>query len=315
MESWSIHDGDADSGRIFPLDKEYTRSVDGLYRSGVVSLLTNAERLGIIGFDGKEYPIPSMKEVGRLIARNRSLVDQKYLQGFDRLELTPLGISSHVLIERLREAVVKHAAEGTIFKTRKFPSEPQVPVRVNAEKQAWVWETLYAALDTDEMVYFPENYTLEHHGMNKAETITDRHICAVPGWSVGLVENQPILPQPDEGLTLNARRQLEIGLSPREYLEMMSDPSYRGETGMTLEDFITGFLVRLESTGEVSHDVKDNNALWCLAQYMRVSYAELVPTGRWHHEVGRVRLDMHRTGNRQCTKSWGAATMVRLVGG
>ena len=48
---------------------------------------------------------------------------------------------------------------------------------------------------------------------------------------------------------------------------------------------------------KVGHDVGDNNALWCLGQYMKISYTELVPTGRWHRDVGRVRLDMHRTGN------------------
>jgi len=38
-----------------------------------------------------------------------------------------------------------------------------------------------------------------------------------------------------------------------------------------------------------------SNALWCPGQYMKILYAELVPTGRWHRDVGRVRLDMHRT--------------------
>jgi hypothetical protein len=47
-----------------------------------------------------------------------------------------------------------------------------------------------------------------------------------------------------------------------------------------------------------------------LAQYLKISYAELVPTGCWHRAVGRVRLDMHRTGNKQCTKNWGATYTV-----
>ena len=80
---------------------------------------------------------------------------------------------------------------------------------------------------------------------------------------------------------------------------------YLGETGKTLEDFLTKFLTRLETTNEISNDVNDNNALWCLGQYLKVPYAELVPTGRWIRNVGRARLDMHRTGNKLCTKSWG----------
>ncbi len=36
-------------------------------------------------------------------------------------------------------------------------------------------------------------------------------MCAVPGWSVGLVESLPIMPQQGRGETLGGRRQLEIG--------------------------------------------------------------------------------------------------------
>ena len=109
------------------------------------------------------------------------------------------------------------------------------------------------------------------------------------------------------------RKQLEIGLSPREYIQILKTESYTGETGKTLEDFITEFLTHLETTNEVSHDRYNDNSLWCLGQFTKIKYAELVPTGWWHREFGRVRLDMHRTGNKLCTKSWGASTTVRLV--
>jgi hypothetical protein len=81
----------------------------------------------------------------------------------------------------------------------------------------------------------------------------------------------------------------------------------------SLEDFITKFLTHLETTNEASNDVNDNNALWCLGQYLKITYAALVPTGRWIRDVGRVRLDMHRTNNKLCTKSWGVSSTVRLL--
>jgi hypothetical protein len=58
----------------------------------------------------------------------------------------------------------------------------------------------------------------------------------------------------------------------------------------TLEDFITPFLFRPELTNEVSNDVRDNNARWCLGQFLKIPYADLVPTRRWFRDVGRVRL-------------------------
>jgi len=41
---------------------------------------------------------------------------------------------------------------------------------------------------------------------------------------------------------LGDRKQLEIGLSPNEYLHTLQDQAYQGETGRTLEDFIIKFL-------------------------------------------------------------------------
>lgn len=253
-----------------------------------------------------------MQQVGDLFAQNAELVERKALQGFDRLEITPLAISTSHLIDLLKGAIVEHGKEGYIFQTRRRASDPFIPVRVNNEKHVWVWEKLRQKLDTDEPVYFPREYSKDHRGQNKIEVINDRHICAVPGWSVGLTESIPIMPRQGEGLTLGGRRQLEIGHSPREYLQTLQMEEYHGETGKTLEDFITTFLIHLETTNEVINDRKDENCLWCLGQYIKIEYAECVPTGRWERDVGRVRLDMHRTGNKLCAQSWGCSTTVRL---
>ncbi|HEU5349767.1 MAG TPA: hypothetical protein VFU63_14240 [Ktedonobacterales bacterium] len=230
------------------------------------------------------------------------------------MALTPLAMPALLLIDLMKAAILKHAAEGTIYQTRRSPSDPLIPVRVNAEKQVWLWDTLRQILDTDELVYFPQEYTSNHRGQTKQEVIKDGRICAMPGWSVRLVERFPTMPEPGQGKVLAGRRQLEIGLSPNEYRQALQSPAYQGETGKTLEDFLTEFLTRLETTNEVSNDVADNNAIWCLAHYFKVPYADLVPTGRWHRSIGRVRLDMHRSNNKSCTKSWGGPSTVRLLG-
>ena len=129
---------------------------------------------------------------------------------------------------------------------------------------------------------------------------------------MGLVESLPIMPQQGRGKTLGGRRQLEIGSSPREYLQTLQTEAYQGETGKTLEDFITKFLTRLETTNEISNDRYDNNSLWCLGQFVKIKYAEVVPTGWWNRDFGRARLDMHRTGNKLCTRGWGGSSTVRL---
>jgi hypothetical protein len=74
------------------------------------------------------------------------------------------------------------------------------------------------------------------------------------------------------------------------------------------------FITRLETTHEISNDRYDNNASWLLGQYVKYLprlRSDLVPTGLWHRDFGRLRLDAHRPGNKRCTKSWGCATTVR----
>lgn len=300
-------------GELFSVEREYARCVVGLERAGILMALPKSERMGVVGVDGEEYPVPTREEVVELFARNGELVGVKLGQGFDRLEFTPMAMSVAGLIERMEAAIVRHGAERRIYQTRRSPDDALVPVRVNREKHVWVWETLREALDGEKLAYFPQEYSSEHGGLTKVEASHDGRICGVAGWSVGLVESTPVMPRQGEGKTLGGRRQLEIGSSPREYLGTLKMEAYRGETGRTVEDFITRFVTHLETADEVSNDVDDGNALWCLGQYMKIAYAEVVPTGRWHRKIGRVRLDMHRTGNKQCARSWGGATTVRLA--
>jgi hypothetical protein len=297
----------------FPVEREYARCMSALKSTGILTLLPGSGSMGVTGTAGKEYPVPTREEVADLFDLNRELVERKAPQGFDRLELTPMAIPAAHLIDLMKTAIIKHAAEGKIFRTRRSAQDPFIPVRVHCEKQVWIWETLRRTWENEGLVYFPQEYSANHRGLTKSDVIRDRHICAVPGWSVGLVECLPVMPGQGEGKTLGGRRQLEIGSSPREYLRTLQGEDYQGETGKTLDDFITEFLTRLETINEVSNDIRDNNALWCLGQYMKIPYAEVVPTGRWHRDVGRARLDMHRTGNKRCTKSVGVSTTVRLV--
>ena len=141
-----------------PLEREYARCITTLNRTGILMLLQKSESIGIIGIDGKEYPIPTQEQVVELFAHNKELVGRKVPQGFDRLELTPMAMPTPLLIDRMKEAILKHAAEGKMYQTRHSPADPLIPVRVNTEKHVWIWDTLRQALDTDEFVYFPQNY-------------------------------------------------------------------------------------------------------------------------------------------------------------
>jgi hypothetical protein len=190
--------GAPQSEHLFLVEREYTRCVAALTRTGILTLLPKSESIGVIGIDGKEYPMPTQEQVIELFAHNRELVGRKVPQGFDRLELIPMAMPILFLIDRMNAAILKHTAEGKIYQTRRCHSDPLIPVRVNTEKHVWIWDTLRQALDTDELVYFPQEYSNNHREQTKLEVVNNGRICAVPGWSVGLVERLPIMPQQAE---------------------------------------------------------------------------------------------------------------------
>jgi hypothetical protein len=218
------------------------------------------------------------------------------------------------LLDRVRSAVLEHAKAGEIIQTKQNPTDADTPVRVNTVEQIWIWDRVRQALDAPDIVYFPQAYTdRDHQGLTKEEVMQETRLCAVPGWSVGLIEPIPIMPRQGQGIVVGGRKQLEDYSAPRDYLQTLSTPTYQGETGWTPEDFLTHFVTRLDTTNQVSHDRYDGNALWLLGSYMPNSMPNsgLVPVGYWARDAGRkMHLTAHRPGNR--LREWVARSTVRL---
>ena len=299
---------------LFSLEKGYARTITALNQSGILTLLPRSESSGVVGIDGKEYPVPTQEQLRQVFAHNKELVDRKMRQGFVQLQLTPIAMQTSQLIDRVINAVLKHATAGNIIQTKQNPTDADIPVRVSTGKPLWIWDKVLQAADTPDLVYFPQAFTdRDHQGLTKEEVMQKTRLCAVPGWSVGLIEPIPIMPQQGQGETIGGRRQLEACSTPHEYLQIISTPTYHGETGWTPEDFLTHFVTQLETTDQVSHDRYDTNALWLLGSYMPDSgfgLGKLVPVGYWARVRGKLDVSAHRSANR--LRGWGARSMVRL---
>ena len=102
------------SEQLFPVEREYARCVTALNCTGILTFLPKSESIGVIGIDGKEYPIPTREQVVELFDHNRELVGRKFLQGFDRLELTPMAMPTPLLIDRMKAAILKHADRKSV---------------------------------------------------------------------------------------------------------------------------------------------------------------------------------------------------------
>src|SRR3989344_3184179 len=176
------------------------------------------ETLGIKDQNGIEYRLPEEEEIRHLYKLNEALIQKK------------------------------HEQEGKIFQTKHSAQDQNIVIRVDANEPVWVWDTVREAIKTDEIVYFPYQLEGNHKGKSKSEIINDPKICAIPGWSVGLVEDTTILHQKGEGRTEYGRKQFETNLTPKDYLKTLQGGSYNGETGWTYEDFLSDFMVNLQNT-------------------------------------------------------------------
>jgi len=293
--------------------EDYFHQIEILSKRGILTLLPRSRSLGVIGFDGREYPLFPPEELGKLYVCNKKLIDWKMKQGFTQLLLTPMAMSTPQILGLVRDAIWEHAQEGKIFRRKQSLSDPEVLARVNKEKPVWIWKRLQQTLDTSQLIYFPRAYSPSNHqGLNKEEVIRDRNFCAFPGWSVGLIEPFPKVAGKSKGKAIGGRKSLEEYCAPRDYLQTLNKPEYQGETGWTPEDFLIHFLIFLDVFNLVSHDRNEGNALWLLGVYLPelLPKAELVPVGYWDGNTGKLCLSAHRTGNR--LQGWVGRTIVRL---
>ena len=268
------------------------------------------ETLGIKDQNGIEYRLPEEEEIRHLYKLNEALIQKKHEQfgRKSRVLLTPMAMPIPLLIARAEREIVRHAQEGKIFQTKHSAQDQNIVIRVDANEPVWVWDTVREAIKTDEIVYFPYQLEGNHKGKSKSEIINDPKICAIPGWSVGLVEDTTILHQQGEGRTVDGRKQFETNLTPKDYLKTLQGGSYNGETGWTYEDFLSDFMVNLQNTNQVSHESYEHSAVWLVGSYLPSSAC--VPSGDWARGSSQLDVDAGDPGDRG--GRWGVRSTVRL---
>jgi hypothetical protein len=301
------------TGVRIQLEKEYSRIIKVLSQTGILTLLPKSKESGVIGIDGKEYPVPTQEHLQKVFSNNKELVDLKMQQGFTKLQLTPLAIPIPQLIELVKASILKHNKDGKIFQTKQNSDNNDIPVSVGISKSIWIWDKVRKVFDTDDIVYFPHTYSdLINKGLTKEEVIQNKSLCAIPGWSIGLIEPANILHLGQDKIS-KERKHLEVDSNPRNYLQILNTATYQGETGWTLEDFLTNFIIQLETTNQVSYDRSNGNALWLLGSYipnLGFGLCNLVMVGYWSRIRRGMDITAHRSGNN--LTCWVAQTMVRL---
>jgi hypothetical protein len=212
------------------LREQYETQVKTLNETGILEILPESQELGIVGIDGKPYPVPKYEEVlQRITPEKIELFTKKFEQGFTQLLLVPFGMALDTLIDRYRRELLRHNQEGTLFSPegQRIDLDEKSPIYTSSE---------YKNADiSGELVYNPSEFSQKHQGRIKAEIIREKG-----PWQIIFVEDLPELPGEGRGQTIKGRCQLEASKTSDDYLRLMrEDPQYVGEQGFNPEDWLT----------------------------------------------------------------------------
>ncbi|MCK9351531.1 MAG: hypothetical protein WCT49_00445 [Candidatus Paceibacterota bacterium] len=293
--------------------EQYEKQKEILERAEILVSFANGDQ-GIVGIDGRAYPLPSREDIQNRANGNREVLETKVLQGFSRLIMTPFGMSLDQFHEKVSGVILKHSEEAKLFATKKDlndPNEKLIPVDLDANQPFWRWDKYKDANKNGTLVYDPIEFSEKHQGKTKLQILADTTGGGSSGWRVSLVEDIPNLPFEKAGKTIGGRRQIEANKSPIDYLaSFQSDRNYVNEHGMTPEDWAMYFLSHLEETDQIIDDYEGaGNVSWNLGGYFPENSG--VPTACFVRSVRQVRAGW--LGARYFGPVYCARSLVRII--
>ena len=256
------------------LKAQWEAQVKALNEAGVLEILPESEDLGIVGIDGKEYPIPTYEQILQSITPEKAeALEQKLEQGFSKLLLTPFAMPLDILIERYKRLLLLKHKQGQLLSTQ------GEPLLLNPDHPLYKWEGYSGADVNGTLVYYPQQFNQgDHQGRTKQELIDRGN-----PWEVALIEDLPDLPAEGAGQTLHGRAQFEANHSPKEYLEtIQTDPSYQHEQGFTPESWLAYAITELREKDQQIDDYQGKGkACWNFGSYFSaVSFVSCCCFGR-----------------------------------
>ena len=275
------------------LKTQYETQAKALDQAGVLEILPNKEEIGVLGIDGKEYPIPTQEAIKQLIRQNPEKYQAKIEQGFNRILMVPLAMPLDRQIEILKQNILKHHQEGKLLAAKAKPTDPDEPLDLDANQPVWVWDEWRGSDVSGKAMYFPKSFDQNNHqGKTKQELLNEQNNnqSPMPGWQVLLLEESLNIPAEGKGQTIGNRCQLEANKTPNEYLQLLQkDTQYAHEQGLTNDAWIIQAITRLEQTNEVIDDWQGKGKICYLIGSFNPASA-LLASGRWVRNGRQARL-------------------------
>ncbi len=290
--------------------RQYIEQVTALNEIGLLDILPEAEAKGVVGIDGKEYPVPSWAEIKAELEKDKEKYDTKRKQGFTELQLTSFAVPLERLTHTLEKQILEHHKQGKLLATKDKDTDPDEPLELDTNQPLYTWDGWLdpnapqgerGADVTGKCVYYPESFDKKNHNGQTKQQILDKqnkNNSPFPGWNVILLEASPNIPREGKGKTLNNRKQLEAGKEPQQYLKtLQTDPTYRHEQGLTIEDWTTQMLTHLHKTNQVIDDYQGKGSICYCAGIFNPAFGDL---GRacWRRDYRQAYLIWYVPGSR-----------------
>src|SRR3989338_4326967 len=154
------------------IKEQWSSQVKILSKSGILETFPYSKQLGILGIDGKEYPVPKPEEIQARLEKNKEMVLEKMEQGFTKLVIEPFAYSLDALSEKYKKALLQHHKDGKLFATKEKSTDQNETLDLDENQPVWKWEEGYNHCDTeDKIVYFPKEFGAKHGGKTKKELL------------------------------------------------------------------------------------------------------------------------------------------------
>lgn len=286
----------------------YQSQVETLTQLDILQELSDGKK-GMIGIDGKEYPLPEIRDIVRRLNREkRETLMKKYEQGFTKLLLVPFGVSLDILIEKYGQALIAAYRAGKLKATNgdKLDLDENEPVSIWTEKQQNK-EIGYPGADIDgRLLYGVSQFDRNNPGGQTKQQLIDTG----QAWQVILIEDLPDLPAQGQGKDIGGRKQIEANQTPKEYLEKIGKGEYTEEHGLTPESWLMYAITQLQETNQVIDDWQGQGKL-CFLTGAYFPSSGHVPYAYWRRDYSQARLGRAVPSSRD--SSYGVRSSVEVI--
>ena len=268
------------------LPQQFEREIGMLERAGLI------ENGGIIGIDGKFYAVPTLDDVLRRANEKREILQEKFKQGFTRLQIIPFALPLSKFHAAAERAVKEHHANKKLFAPKKSPTDPDEQLQLDTNEPVWRWNDLKGADTNQNLKYYPDKFDPEQHGGKTKQVVITSGLHGITnGFQFQLVEDDVNIPRAGANITIGGRTRIEAGKTGHEYLANIGTGQYAHESGRTYEAWYTRLLSQLNEKDEVIDDWQGNGSASLL-------------TGNYMPASGGVGVAYWNRGNRRAEVGW-----------